>query len=167
MQAHPVLPLQDPVALTQTLSPGAFSHGPFLVEPGGALVPRRVPALRFSWRGRPCEARLADGKVNLAAAVGAVPYTAERGADRPAVFTAINALGGELPVGWRLRVLPNHSLRVETQAGLPAPITATGLVAALVGFVLALDPYLDRLELAGAMAGGVAAGAAMAGTVKT
>ena len=133
----------------------------------GAL--RRAPALRFSWRGRPCEAGLADGQVSLAAAAGAVPYTAERGADRPPVFAAINALATALRVGWRLRVLPNHRLRVEAQAGLPAPITTVALVTALVRFVLALDPYLERLELAGVGTGtgGVASGAAMAGTVKT
>ena len=174
MEAHLVLPSQAHEAATPPLPAGAFPHGsfphgPFLVEPGGALVPQRVPALRFSWRGRLCEARLADGLVSLAVAAGAVPYTAERGADRPPVFAAINALAAEWPVGWRLRVLPNHCLRVEAQVGLPAPITTVALVTALVRFVLALDPYLDRLELAGAAAGagGVASGAAMAGTVKT
>ena len=179
MEAHLVLPSQAHEAAAPPLPPGAFPHGPFphgpfpygpfLVEPDGALVPRRVPALRFSWRGRPCEARLADGQVSLVAGAGAVPYTAERAADRPSVFAAIKALTAELPAGWRLRVLPNHRLRVEAQAGLPAPITAVALVTALVRFVLALDPYLDRLELAGAAAGagGVASGAAMAGTVKT
>ena len=174
MEAHLVLPSQAGADGIRPLSPGEFPHGPFphgpfLVEPDGALVPRRAPTLRFSWRGRPCEARLADGQVTLSAAAGEVPYTAERGADRPPVFAAINALAAELPVGWRLCVLPNHRLRVEAQAGLPAPITTVALVTALVRFVLALDPYLERLELAGAAAGagGVATGAAMAGTVKT
>ena len=105
--------------------------------------------------------------MSLVAAAGAVPYTAERRVDRPAVFAAINALAADLPAGWRLHVLPNHRLRVETLAGLSAPITAVGLVTTLVGFVLALDAYLDRLELAGVAAGEVAAGSAMAGTVKT
>ena len=172
MEAHLVLPSQAGAAGIRSLSPGEFPHGPFphgpfLVEPDGALVPRCAPALRFAWRGRPCEARLADGQVSLAAAAGEVPYTAERGADRPPVFAAMNALAAELPAGWRLCVMPNHRLRIEAQAGLPAPITTVALVTALVRFVLALDPYLERLELAGAAAGAVGAGAAMAGTVKT
>jgi hypothetical protein len=55
----------------------------------------------------------------------------------------------ELPDGWRLCLLPDHRLRLEAAQNLPAPITATGLVSALVGFALALDLYLDRLEAAG------------------
>jgi hypothetical protein len=141
-----------------------FRHGPFLVEPDGALVPQRGSALRFAWRGRPCEARLADGKVSLAAGAGMVPYTAERPADRPGAFAAIGSLPAALPAGWRLRLLPDHRLRLEAEAALPAPTTAIALVGALVGFALALDPYLDRLESAGVMA---PPGAAIPGTAKT
>ena len=129
------------------LSP--FDHGPFLVEPDGALVPRRAPALRFAWRGRRCEARLAEGRVSLAASAGAVPYTAERPAARPGAFAAIGRLPADLPDGWRARLLPDHRLLLETEAELPGPATAITLVGALVGFALALDPYLDRLESAG------------------
>jgi hypothetical protein len=130
-----------------------FPHGPFLVEPDGALRATGAPSLRFVWRGRGCEARIADGRVRLAAAAGAVPYTAERRMDRPAALAAIGQLPRELPAGWRLRVLPDHRLRLETDLPLPAPTTAISLVGAMVGFALALDPYLDRLESAGVSAG--------------
>jgi hypothetical protein len=166
-----VLPLPQETSPQGTYPQGTFPHGPFLVEPDGALVARRVPALRFAWRGRPCEARLSDGRVSLTAGAGVVPYTAERAADRPGAFAAIGDMPADLPAGWRLRVLPDHRLRLEAEADLPAPTTAIALVGALVGFALALDPYLDRLEsagvAAGAVAGAVAGGAAMPGTAKT
>ena len=139
-----------------------FPHGPFLIRPDGEILPRGSPALHFAWRGRPCEARIAKGQIALSAAAGAVPYTAERAADRPAVFALIGALPAELPAGWRLRLLPDHRLQLEAAAALPAPITAIALVAAMVRFALALDAYLDRLELAG-----VAAASGSAGTAKT
>lgn len=144
-------------------SPDAhFAHGPFLVRPDGEILPQGSPELCFAWRGRTCEARIADGRLSLSAAAGAVPYTAERPADRPAVFALIGTLPRELPIGWRLRLLPDHRLRLETDQMLPAPITAIALVGAMVRFALALDDYLDRLELVG-----VAAGSGRAGSVKT
>lgn len=130
-------------------------HGPFLVEPDGVLhihAPQ-PPTLRFAWRGRGCEARLSDGMLRLSAGAGAVPYTAERGTARPAALAMIGELPGNLPEGWRLRVLPDHRLRLEAEHRLAAPTTATALVGAMVGFALALDPYLDRLESAGVSSG--------------
>lgn len=134
---------------------GAFPHGPFLVGPEGELgvEPDRAPRLSFAWRGHGCEARIADGVAWLSARAGAVPYTADRGADRTAALAALVALPESLPAGWRLRLLPDHRLRVEAAQALPAPITAVALVGALVGFALALDPYLDRLESAGLASG--------------
>lgn len=153
-------PPPSPVAAPDA---GRFAHGPFLVEPDGALLPVRPPALRFAWRGRPCKARLADGKLCLSAGAGAVPYTAERAADRPGAFAAIAALPAHLPGGWRLRLLPDHRLLVEAEDALPTPTTAITLVGALVRFALALDPYLDRLESAGV----AAAAGGRPGTAKT
>ncbi len=132
---------------------GPFPHGPFLVDCDGALRPTRTPALRFAWRGRGCEARIAGEVVHLSAGAGAVPYTAERPADRPAALAEIGRLPGDLPPDWRLRVLPDHRLVLETALPLPAPTTAIALVTAMVQFALVLDPYLDRLEAAGVAVG--------------
>jgi len=138
---HDVSPLQP------------FAHGPFLVDPDGAMQPRGWPALRFAWRGRACEARLADGRLRLSAAAGALPYTAECVTGRTGAVAAIGRLPSELPRGWLLRVLPDHRLKLEAERALPAPVTATALLGALVGFALDLDPYLDLLASAGIVAG--------------
>lgn len=130
-------------------------HGPFLVAHDGQLTPVGRPALRFAWRGRGCEAVVSAGQITLAAQAGAVPYTIERSAQRPAAFAALEALPAELPEGWRLRLLPDHRVRLEHAVELEGTTTATALVSAMVGFALALDPYLDRLESAGMAAGTV------------
>lgn len=126
--------------------------GRFAVAPDGALAPRaahEAPALRFAWRGRACRAQFAADGLHLAADAARIPSTAEPGADRRRAFEAVAALPARLPAGWRARLLPDHRLRLEASAPLPAPANATALVASLVRFVLALDPYLDSLEEAG------------------
>lgn len=138
-----------------------FPHGPFLVAPDGSLTTTRPSALRFAWRGRGVEARLEEGRINLSALAGRVPYTAESALGRPRAIAEIGRLPADLPKGWRLRVLPDHRLRLEAELPLPGTTTATALVGAMVGFALALDPYLDRLESAGVAPG------SEAGTAKT
>jgi hypothetical protein len=137
-------------------TPGAgtlpgLTLGPFAVERDGTLTPRQAglqPAMRFAWRQRRCEASLADGRVRLASRAARIPFSAEAGADRERAFATLAALPGSLPRGWKARLLPDHSITLETEAPLEAPPTAVGLVAAMVRFALALDPYLDRLEAA-------------------
>lgn len=137
-----------------------LTHGPFLVDQEGGLTPLRRPALRFAWRGRGCEASFEEGQIRIAAQAGRVPSTAERAADRPGAFALLGSLPADLPQGWRLFLLPDHRVRLEALKPVAGPATATQLVGAMVGFALALDPYLDRLESAGV------AGAAV-GTVST
>ncbi len=86
--------------------------------------------------------------LQIAAMAGRVPFTAEAPERRAPAFQALTHLPGALPRGWRLRLLPDHRVRLEAAAVLEEPSTA-GLVAALVRFALALDPYLDRLAEAG------------------
>ena len=118
--------------------------GPFAVARDGALQPRQPaepPALRFCWRGRRCEAAVAADGVRLAAIAGRIPSTAEAGADRASAFEMVAALPRSLPPGWRLQLLPDHRIRLEAAADTaPAP-TATSLIAAMVRFALAMDPY--------------------------
>ena len=79
---------------------------------------------------------------------GRIPSTAEPGADRASAFATVATMPARLPPGWRLRLLPDHRIRVETVAEPPPAPTAISLIAAMVRFALALDPYLDRLESA-------------------
>ena len=137
----------------------AITLGPFAVSPDGLLQPRRAglhPALRFAWRGRACEAALEGQALRLAAVAARVPSTAEPGADRPGAFAALAGLSRSLPSGWRLDLLPDHRIRIETTAPLATPPIATALIAALVRFALALDPYLDRLDSTCGSAAGTA-----------
>lgn len=132
--------------------------GPFAILPDGALAPREAgarPALRFAWRGRPCQAEVAEDRVRIAAIAARIPSTAEPGADRPGALAALRGLRGSLPAGWRLRLLPDHRISLESDARFGAPPTAVGLIAALVRFALDLDPYLERLEAAGAASPGM------------
>jgi hypothetical protein len=136
--------------------------GRFAVDRDGTLQPREPglrPAMRFAWRGRWCEAALSAEEVRLATVAGRIPSTAEPGADRPQAFKAMAALPGSLPPGWRAKLLPDHRIILESSAPLSEPPTATELVAAMVRFALALDPYLDRLD--------TACGGASPGTLKT
>ncbi|MBR0673869.1 hypothetical protein [Neoroseomonas soli] len=126
--------------------------GPFAVMPDGGLAPRTAdpaPALQFAWRGRACRAELSADGLRIAADAARIPSTAEPGADRRRAFAAVAGLPARLPAGWHARLLPDHRLRLEASAPLAAPANATALVASLVRFVLALDPYLDSLEEAG------------------
>lgn len=136
--------------------------GPFAVDRDGTLQPREAgvrPAMQFAWRGRRCEALLSPEAVRLAAVAARIPSTAESGADRSQAFEAMAALPASLPPGWQARLLPDHRILLESHAALPEPPTATELVAAMVRFALAMDPYLDRLE--------TACGGASSGTLNT
>jgi hypothetical protein len=130
--------------------------GPFAVQPTGELRLRPAgpprAALRFAWRGRPCEAEVEEESLRIAAIAGQVPSTADPGVDRRGALAALAGLPGHLPEGWRLRLLPDHRVRLETEAPLEAAPTAVRLITEMVRFALALDPYLDRLEAAGTAA---------------
>ncbi len=143
---------EDIIALPE-IPDAPFAHGPFLVEADGALRPLRAPAMRFAWRNRPCEARIAGRAINLSVLVGAIPYTAERRGDRSGMLAAIATEAQGLPAGRLLRLQRDARLRLDATLDLPIPSTVTALIASLVGFVLELDFYLDRLEALGVPAG--------------
>ena len=79
---------------------------------------------------------------------GASPRRRIAGAAAACAFAAAATLPPDLPEGWTLRLTPDHRLTVEAEAPLRA--TAVELVGEMVRFALALDPWLDRLEAAGA-----------------
>ncbi|MCO6419988.1 hypothetical protein JYK14_28055 [Siccirubricoccus sp. KC 17139] len=134
--------------------------GPFAVHRDGTLdtrAPDVRPALRFHWRGRNCEAGFSPRGLQLSTLAARVPSTAERAKDRPRAFATVAEMREALPEGWRLRLLADHSIRIETEAPFADPPTAVSLVASLVRFALEVEPYLDRLALGGTAAVGVAA----------
>ena len=126
-----------------------IEFGPFAVSSSGSLSvrPGAAPRLLFAWKGCGCAAWLEHKRLRLSAIAGRIPSTAEPGADRARTFEALAEMPVELPPGWRLRLTADHRLCLETEAA--ADTSAAGLVATLVRFALALDPYLDRLEAAG------------------
>ncbi|WP_424812677.1 hypothetical protein [Roseococcus sp. YIM B11640] len=130
-----------------------ITFGPFAVGRDGSLTPRGGlrPTLRFRWRGRSCEATLTGESLQLRAVAGRIPSTAEPNADRARTLRDVADLPAELPAGWRLRLTPDHRLTLETGAGPSATIVA--MMTEMVGFALALDPYLERLEAVGASGG--------------
>lgn len=125
-----------------------FTLGCFTVAPDGTLLPPPgdAAAIRFAWRGRPCAAELAPGRLGLSIQAGRVPSTAERGADRARAFATLKALPGRLPQALRLTLAPDHSIRIERRVPIAHPPSAVCLVAAMVRFALELDPYLDALD---------------------
>lgn len=138
MEAH----LPDPIPL-----------GPFDVEHDGILTLREPPSkaqLRFSWRGRSCEAWLSSEGVSFGMIAGRVPSTAGPGSQRASTFALLRDMPAGLPPGWRVGLTPDHRIRVEAQDEVAMPASTVRLIAVLVRFALALDPVLDRLEAAGA-----------------
>lgn len=127
----------------------SLTLGPFVIAPDGSLAPPPGPEparIRFMWRGRRCEARVTDARMDLLAFIGRVPSTAERGADRGMALAALRDLPRALPKALRLVIAPDHTVRLVASGALARPASAVTLVAALVGFVLAFDPYLDTLD---------------------
>jgi hypothetical protein len=149
-----------------------FMLGPFSVDAAGRLAPgspTAMPAFLFRWRGRVVRARLGAagpgrGRLMLRCIPGRVPSTARvvKGV-REQGFAALHWLRADLPPRWALGLLPDHRVLLEAQADIAVPITAIGLVAELVGFVLALAPYLELLEELGV----APTGASEAGTANT
>lgn len=132
-----------------------FMLGPFSVDAAGRLAPSSptaIPAFLFRWRGRVVRARLGQpeadrGRLMLRCVLGRVLSTADA-ADglRAQSFAALRWLSRELPPLWEIGLLPDHRVLLEVQAEIAVPITATGLIAELAGFVLSLAPYLELLE---------------------
>jgi hypothetical protein len=141
---------------------GAFTIGPFSVDAAGGLSPRTPdtpPAFVFRWRDRVLHASLlqtnpVDGRLTMRASLGRVPSTArsEDGRLRPQSFDLLRRIPATLPRGWRVLLLADHRVLLETEAAVTLPITATALMTEITSFLLALAPYLDLLEEAGVTA---------------
>jgi hypothetical protein len=123
--------------------------GPFRVNRAGQLTlrdPALTPAIRFTWRGRHCGARIAEGGIGFWATLGRVPSTLARAQARESIFATLRALPKALPPGWAMRLSPDHRVLAETTVIFPGPLTATSLIAPITSALLTLAPYLDLLE---------------------
>jgi hypothetical protein len=133
-----------------------FKLGPFTVDSGGRLSPGepgKIPALLFRWRDHIVRARLAasspkDGRLALRTTLGRVPSTASVSDEtlRPRSFTALRWLPRSVPPGWRVLLLADHRVWLETESCIALPITAAALISEIVQFLLTLGPYLDLLD---------------------
>jgi hypothetical protein len=133
-----------------------FDFGPFTVDPTGRLTQRSdslSSGFVFRWRGRTIRASVTEtaehhSRVALQAILGRIPSTAiAHDQDfRRRGFATLRILPGYLPDGWRIRLLADHRLRLETEASVGQPLRVTTLVTDLTCFLLSLDPYLDVLD---------------------
>lgn len=161
------------------------SLGPFSIDGQGRIAPRagvEMPHFLFHWRERKISARLARqhdhedpdrGRLMLSAWLGRVPSSADPAPAerRVASFGTLRELLEILPGDWRVRLLPDHQVRLDAEMALSWPASAVELMAELTRFLLALAPYLDLLDEEGvlepASAGLASAGLASAGTART
>jgi hypothetical protein len=136
-----------------------FKLGPFTVDPTGRLSPceeGNAPAFLFRWRTRVVRARLTqtspdDGGLTLQSTLGRVPSTAgaQDGTSRTRSFTLLRRLPRSVPPDWRVCLLADHRVWLETEARIALPITAAALITEITRFLLALAPYLDLLDEVG------------------
>jgi hypothetical protein len=133
-----------------------FKLGPFTVDAGGRLSPGEpddIPAFLFRWRGHLVRAWLAqaspnDGRLALRSTLGRVPSTASVSDEtlRPRSFAVLRWLPRSVPSGWRVLLLADHRVWLESETRIALPITAAALVTEITRFLLALGPYLDLLD---------------------
>ena len=137
-----------------------FALGPFTVDAIGRLAPLRPdasPGFLFRWRDRIVRARMmqpgaaAEGRLLLQVPLGRIPSSAKRtdAASRPDSFALLRLMAQTFPPAWRLLLLPDHRVRLETDASLALPITAVGLLVETTQFLLALAPFLDMFDETG------------------
>ena len=136
------------------------SLGPFSVDDQGRIAPRdgaEMPHFMFRWRDRKVTARLlgrdGDGSLTISAWLGRMPSSAVPASTEPvgndrrrASFAALRGFLDMMPADWRVRLLPDHQVRLEAEILLAWPATAVDLMTELTRFLLALAPYLDLLE---------------------
>lgn len=114
------------------------------------------------WRGRLIRARMASmpdrsnsWALDLSARIGRVPSTAgqapdERARRRHEVLQVLRCLPELASPGLRLCLAADHAVMVEARTDFCVPISAVTLVTKLAVFMMALSPYLDVLDEAGA-----------------
>lgn len=133
-----------------------FRLGPFSVDSAGRLSPSEptaAPAFLFRWHDRVVRARLrqadaATGQLTLQVAPARVRSTASAADEtlRPRSFAFVHWLGRVLPPTWRVVLLADHRVWMETDTPIALPITAVGLITEITCFALDLAPYLELMD---------------------
>jgi hypothetical protein len=126
--------------------------GPFLVQENGHLELRKPddePGFTFLWRGRRFAVRIRRDRMSFSVPVGRLPSTSAGGGRREAAMALLRALGRNLPAGWRMRLLPDHRVQIDSDQHMGLPTTASALMAPVVGLVLRTAPLLDLMDECG------------------
>ncbi len=136
-----------------------FNLGPFAVDGEGRLSPcepEGVPAFLFRWHGRLVRARISHadretGRLSLQATLARVRSTASTpdGTLRPRSFALVHWLAKMVPPVWRVNLLADHRVWLETDTRIELPITAAALVTEITRFAMDLTPYLELLDEVG------------------
>lgn len=146
-----------------------FRLGPFIVNSQGRMEPNSrecFPTFHLVWRGCAVQAHLEHGEADLAdvgrlvfvAIAGRVSSTAggnaaSNAARRDRTLAAVRGLGGAVGLDWRVRLLPDHRVAMQTGRQIAFPISAVDLLTQITCCLLDLAPYLDVLEEADVAAG--------------
>jgi hypothetical protein len=141
-----------------------FALGPFMVDAAGRLSTACPATASFTcrWRRRVIRSRLVPdptGQARIVSRVvlGRMPSTGTGAAEavRRNGFAVLRRLPASLPIGWQLRLLPDHRLSLEVEQPFTLPTTATDLVARLTMLFLRLEPYIDLVDELGMAQAGV------------
>jgi hypothetical protein len=133
-----------------------FKLGPFSVDAEGRLSPCEpvaAPAFLFRWHDRVIRARLdrsdvATGRLILQVTLARVRSSASTPDTtlRPRSFALLRWLEKDVPPAWRVLLLADHRVWLETNIRIGLPITAVDLITEIARFVLVLGPYLDLMD---------------------
>jgi hypothetical protein len=136
-----------------------FKLGPFTIDSEGRISPfepHAVPGFLFRWRDRVVRARLGEGepmagRLMLQTTIARVPSTAGTPDEtlRPRSFDLVRWLERSVPAGWRVCLLADHRVWLETERQIAMPITAAALMTEITCFLLDLEPFIDLLDESG------------------
>ncbi len=65
---------------------------------------------------------------------------------RPRCFALVHWLEKTVPPTWRVRLLADHRVWMETDTPMDLPITAVCLITEITRFALDLVPYLELMD---------------------
>ena len=74
---------------------------------------------------------------------------------RPRSFALLHWLERAVPSNWRVVLLADHRVWLETEPRVELPITAASLITEITRFALDLAPYLELMDETGLTLSGV------------